>query len=468
MQRCAGGSATVVVQLKQSPCVKIYIVVYSSGAEALKRDIRELCRLDWEPYVGFKITNTTDDKDELTTELIQTLKRHGAEYCKVYVQGAGVNKRRLEAAGYPVESAAAIKTLQKKIKTGLRDCGLEWRANADAEWRKSSIQFASIDKWYQQFSDRGHGDVAKNLLKGLRVITDAEIRESFRNCGSEGDNVGQRCLHAYVADDELGASSNTISDVLIKIWPESMVCSLNLENPDFFTGLKADVLYVYEDGLWSGVELVERLAQLSRMGSVMQSNVRIEFRYCAVADAGLAAARLAVSNYSPGKFAVLSAENHFRFIRDGVDPTFSDLEDRSDAAVREAIDGSIEPYIFSRLGLWGDSGMQAVQLCGEIGAQLIKPFLEHQARKKVMQSVSPSAIDMEAALEIPEIDPGKILKWKLGAGGFASTVVFQSSIPKPVLPLIWLGGRVELNGEQIEWAPLFWDSRRTGVAAPRI
>jgi hypothetical protein len=456
------------VQLKQNPCVKIYIVVYSNGAETLKREIHDWCRLDWKPYVGFKITNPTDDKDELTTEVIQTLRRYGEEYCKVYVQGAGVNKKRLEVAGYTVESAGAIKTLKQKIKTGLRDCGLEWRANADAEWRKSSIQFATVDKWYQQFSARGHGEVAKNLLKGLRVITDAEIRDAFRNCGSEGDDVGQRCLHAYVADDELGASSNTISDVLIKIWPKEMVCSLDFENPDFFTGLKADVLYVYEDGLWSGVELVDRLAQLSKMGGLMQSKVKIEFRYCAVADAGLAAARLAVSNYSPGKFAVLSADNHFKFIRDGIDPTFSGLEDRSDAAVREAIDASIEPYIFSRLELWGESGMQAVLLCGEIGAQLIKPFLEHQALKKAMGSTSPLAIDAKAAVEIPEIDPEKISKWKLGAGGFASTVVFQSSIPKPVLPLIWLAGRVELNGEQIDWAPLFWDSRRTGAAAPRV
>jgi hypothetical protein len=203
------------------------------------------------------------------------------------------------------------------------------------------------------------------------------------------------------------------------------------------------------------------------MDGVMQSGVRIEFRYCAVADAGLAAARVAQSNYSPGKFAVLSAENHFKFIRDGIDPTFSDLEDRSDAAVRVAIDASIEPYIFSRPGLWADSSMKAVQLCGDIGAQLIKPFLEYQARKKLTRSTSPSANDGEVAQELPEIDPVKILKWKLGAGGFASTVVFQSSIPKPVLPLIWLGGRVELDGEQIDWQPLFWDSRRTGLAAPK-
>lgn len=458
----------MVVHLKQGPCVKIFIVMYWNEAQELRRDIHESCRLDWERYVQFKITSIGEDKEELTTEFIQTLKRDGDENCKVFVQGASVNKKRINAAGYAVESAASTKTMKAKIKTALRDCDLEWQAHANAEWRKSAITHATVQQWYQQFSSRGYGAVAKNLLKGLRVITQGEIREAFRGRGLEGDNIGQRCLHAYVADDELGASSNSVSDVLSKLWTEGEICSLDLRNPDFFKSLDADILYVYEDGLWSGVELVKRLDQLSKMPTFMESNVRIEFRYCAAADAGLAAGRLAVSNYPAGKFAVLSAEHHFTFLREGVDHRFADLPDRSDVSVRKAIDASIEPYIFSRTKLWGDSSAAAVQLCGDIGAQLIKPFLEKQAKRKAEKAAVAQGNYLDCELHVPDIEPAKILKWKLGAEGYASTVVFQSSVPKPVLPVMWLAGPVMLDGEEIEWAPLFWDSRRIGAAAPRI
>jgi hypothetical protein len=442
--------------------------MYWNEAKDLKEEIHESCRLGWERYIQFKITSVDEDKEDLTTEFIQTLKRDGDEHCKVFVQGACVNKRRLEKAGYTVESAASAKTLKTKIKTALRDCELEWQAYANAEWRKSDIGHASVHRWYQQFSSRGYGYVAKNLLKGLRVITKRELREAFKGSSLEGDGIGQRCLHAYVADDEPGASSNSVCDVLSKLWNERDVFSLDLGNENFFSGLNADLLYVYEDGLWSGVELVKRLGQLSKIPALMESNVRIEFRYCAVADAGLAAGRLAVSNYPAGKFTVLSAEHMFKFIREGVDPKFSDLQDRSDASVRRAIDSSIEPYIFSHTKLWSGNAPAAAKICGDIGAQLIKPFLENQARRKARKAASSQGLDVDAELEVPEIDTAKISKWKLGAEGYASTVVFDFSVPKPVLPVIWLAGSVEIDGETVEWVPLFWDSRRIGLAAPRI
>jgi hypothetical protein len=459
----------VVVHSKQDRCIKILVVMYRDEATQLKAEIAESCRLDWSRYVQFRVTTQDEDKEDLTTEVIQMLKTGCEENCKVFVQGASVNKKRLAATGYEMESAKATKTLLTKIKAALRDHKLEWRAYADAEWQKSSIGHASVQQWYQQLAACGHGGIAKNLLKGLRVITQGELRDSFKEKRVKDDNIGLRCMHAYITDDEPGASSNTVCDVLSKLLNEKEICSLDLDDPNCFEGLMADLLYVYEDGLWSGVELVERLGKLSKIQNLMDSKVRIEFRYGAVADAGLAAARIAASNYPAGKFTVVSADHRFDFIRKGTDSTFPHLEDRSDESIRKAIDASVEPYIFSRPGLWGDSYPAAVEICGNIGAQLIKPYLENQARRKAQKTTMHDCVNMPGhEVDIPEIDPSKISKWKLGAEGFASTVVFQSSIPKPVLPMMWLAGTVLINGEEIDWKPLFWDSRRIGTSAPRV
>jgi hypothetical protein len=459
----------VVLHSEQGPCVKIFIVAYMRDWKDLKAEIASLCRLGWERYVRFQVATPDQDRDDLTSEVIQALKRDAAENCKVFVQGKSVFTRRLIAAEYDTQLAPSVATLLKKIKIALKDCQLEWKTYAEAEWHKSSIRHASIERWYQQFAMHGQGEVAKNLLKGLRVITLGELRDAFKRHGLEGDGVGTRCLHAYVVDDEPGASSNAICDVLSKLWNPGDVRSLNLGNPQFFEGLDIDLLYVYEDGLWSGVELVNRLAQLSQLPTFMSSKVRVEFRYCAVADAGLAAGRIAASNYPAGKFTVVSAQEHFDFIHPDTNNTFSHLADRSDESVRKAIDASIQPYIFSRKGLWGNAYPAAMELCGDIGAQLIKPFLQSQALKKahlaaIVEGREPSDIERE----IPEVEPEKVSKWKLGAEGYGSTVVFESSVPKPVLPLMWLSGPVMIEGEEVEWLPLFWDSRRIGVAAPRI
>lgn len=61
----------------------------------------------------------------------------------------------------------------------------------------------------------------------------------------------------------------------------------------------------------------------------------------------------------------------------------------------------------------------------------------------------------------PERDAEEgVRKFRLGGGGFGSTIVFKRSVPKVCLPLFWLAGPVSLNGVSINWKPLFLDARR--------
>jgi hypothetical protein len=133
------------------------------------------------------------------------------------------------------------------------------------------------------------------------------------------------------------------------------------------------------------------------------------------------------------------------------------LTDRSDREIRKTLDAEIEPYAFRNTAGWADDQSSAISVCSKIGEQLIRPFLERHAKKKCEDNENTGFSPIQISDE-------KVAEWELGALGFASTIVFASSIPKPVLPLLWLEGTVSVEGKSVKWRPLFWDARRTGSA----
>lgn len=441
---------------------EIIIVAYRRDAEQLKKSVAEESRLDWEKSIYFRVTDEYDDQDDLTQEIIDVARRNPSG-CRIYFQGKCLEKKRLRKAELISESAPAIKTLFQKIKEGLKATGICWRAHARAEWGKSSIGHASPDAWFDQLASAGHKGIAKSILKALRVITERQMREAFKI--RDADLIGTSCVHGFIADGEPGSSSLAIQKVLEHMHAGA-ACSIDLNKPEIFETLDADVLYLYEDGLWSGVELVDRLEKLGRIDALQASKTRIEFRYCVICDAGLAAGRIAASALQPGKFVISSSENavNVRFIRKGVDAQYPLVTDRTKEAIRKAIDSSIDPYVFGVEGLWNGNENEAMKVCSVIGEQLVRPFLERKAREKAAAQGCEDGV--EQGREPIEIDEQKIARWKLGAERFASTIVFESSVPKPALPMMWLEGTVELDGQKIRWQPLFWDARRIGRSAP--
>lgn len=135
------------------------------------------------------------------------------------------------------------------------------------------------------------------------------------------------------------------------------------------------------------------------------------------------------------------------------------LEERGDLIsvdedqVREFIDDMITPIAFQNRNLWGHRLADALDICSRIGSQLVMPFLESREADKAKKEQRESR----------QITESQAAKWALGALRFGSTVVFQRSVPKPVLPLFWLQGAVSIGSRSVIWRPLFWDSRRTGA-----
>ena len=116
----------------------------------------------------------------------------------------------------------------------------------------------------------------------------------------------------------------------------------------------------------------------------------------------------------------------------------------TDDDFRKLVDAHVVPYAFANDLLWKGRAQQACEVCEAIGAQLVRPWL---ARTK-----GTAGLDERTN------------RWTLGALRMASLTAFANSVPKPVIPLLWLSGDVSFHSHQFEWRPLFWDARRTNAA----
>lgn len=444
------------------PC--ILVVVREADAASLKRKIALMCGLGWEEQVRFKVVAKQFSLDDLTEYVIDDY--FESDFRKVYFQKGLLDQEVLQEEGIDFTVRPSAEALSREIKKSLMDFGIHWERRAEEEWAKSSLGHLTPKEWVTQFGKLGHPGTARSLLKALRVITDAEVRTAFKLSDAEG--IGYTVAHAYFHDNEPGSSCITVKNILEHMLPEGAVTALDVADSAYFQDLKADVLYVYEDGLWSGVEIVKRLKALSEIEALAQSKTKIVFRYCVTCDAGLAAARHASSKLDHRLFDIQPAAPgyHFSFVPAGIDLQFPDLVDKSDAAVRAAIDANIEPYVFGVAAVWGEECDDARKMCSDIGEQLVRPYLARKAReKRRAQAMQEGSAEDVPAIDLASVSQEDVDRWKLGAMKFGSTIVFASSIPKPVIPLMWLKGEVTIDGTTVDWKPLFWDARRIAEAA---
>lgn len=434
---------------------KILLVIESSGLSRVTKFINDEAIADWRNVIQiFPLENKklprSKAKEYSVTNSYELIKESAEKNFELVIVNIDVplDLELLQKEELPLKRVTSFKTLLKVLGDQLKDRNLHWHSHAMNEWNKSSIRCQSPELMVQQFAELGYPQIGKQLLKGLRVVTEADLRSVFTI--SDAEKIGHKVVHAFIQDDEPGSSSIAIKNVLEHLYPLGDVVKINIENLAEIESLEADVVYVYEDGLWSGVELVNRLNAICKTEFFRNSNIQLHFRYGITSDAGLIAARLFAKRERIGRlqFAAAKPENHYTFLKPGIDTCFQDVSDCGDNVIREALDKEIEPYAFRCKADWNNDPSQAMEVCLEIGKQLIRPFLERREKEK-------NGFQTQVTEE-------KVTRWGLGALGFASTVVFASSVPKPVLPLFWLDGQVSFNGKSIDWRPLFWDTRRTG------
>nr|WP_312230056.1 hypothetical protein [Pseudomonas sp.] len=420
----------------------LILVTSDQDLPSLTRKISAVSIPGWEDYIYLRSwTPKREAFADYTEQTIDEFLESGAK--RLLHMSGTLETIPLDEAGLPHRAFNAINTLFSEVSSELKSLGLHWDVTAAREWQKSSIPGIHPQKWIQQFVAIGHKQVGINILKSLRVFTSDELANAFKL--SKSEEIGLRVAHAYIAEDEPGSSSINVQNILEHMHPEGAVIALDLSKEDVLTGIDCDVLYIYEDGLWSGVELVKRLNRIMGLVGFQDSNLHVVFKYCVTCDAGLSAARLFTLQHAAGRFTFPSAPEHFHFdfFCAGTDSRFSGLADRSWTSVRAAVDAAVGPYAFANPIIWQDGTEDGIRVCAEIGSQLLTQRLR-------------ADFEDDGKLQ------AKVERMKLGAMGFASTMVFQYSVPKPVLPAMWLEGNVLVDGKTVSWRPLFWDGRRTG------
>ncbi|MBA1279934.1 phosphoribosyltransferase-like protein [Stutzerimonas stutzeri] len=420
----------------------LILVAHERDVPQLRQKIENISIPGWENYISLRgWTPRHVEFADYTDQIIDDFLDFNAK--RIFHMKGTLSVAQLEESEIAHRAFSSINTLFKEVSTELKNLKLHWVFPATHEWEKSSIRCAHPEEWLRQFVDIGHKQIGINILKSLRVFTSDELTNAFQL--SKSEEIGLKVAHAYIAEDEPGSSSISVQNILEHMHPEGAVIALDLSKDDMLTGIECDVLYVYEDGLWSGVELVKRLRRIIELVGFQESNLHVVFKYCVTCDAGLSAARLFTLQHAVGRFTFPSAPEHlhFDFFCSGTDSRFSELADRSWQSVRAAVDAAVQPYAFANRKIWQNGNEEAIRVCAEIGSQLLAARLERDSKD-----------DTEVQ--------AKVERMKLGAMGFASTMVFEYSVPKPVLPAMWLDGDVLVDGTKVSWKPLFWDARRTG------
>lgn len=332
----------------------------------------------------------------------------------------------------------APKAMVREIRDHLRERRLEWRTHALAEISKFEGPHTSLDAWLQQFGELRCGPIGQKIAGLLQVMKARDLPGRPFDLRAP-DEIGQRQLRCYVQDSDQGGSWVDMQAILTHAYPPETVFPVRWDAGSgqlIFPDQPADTFVIYEDGLWSGKEAVERVRAIA----AAPPPAPVVFRFGVVTDFGLSVVRQAIRSLGlGGRVSIDTASpDYIRFLNDGLPPSLRLGLDQEPRAYYAALHEHVEPHAFRAPTEWSD---EQIGLCREIGRQLVRQWLSMRPDK-------------------PPPTPEEIDRFALGGGGFASTMLFARSVPKVCLPLLWLDGPVQIEGRRISWRPLFIDARR--------
>lgn len=334
------------------------------------------------------------------------------------------------------------KALAREIKQHFEATCVDWRTHARTEVKKFDGPPVNLEAWLQQFSALGYPRVGQKIAAQLRVVRTADL-PNYAFAQKPADTLGIERANCYVQDDDEGGSWSEIKSLLVHGFEKSTVMAIrwNKETATMdFPDVAVDEFVIYEDGLWSGSEAVRRLKAIVANPPA----ATVVFRFGIVSDFGLRVVRQAIRSLGlSGKVRVDATTSE----------TIGFLE--NDLAENLKIGSSITPDEYFRalhdhvrplaFGIADDWTNEEMSFCERIGDQLAINWLTGKA--------PPEALADRASL------------FALGAGRFASTVIFSRSVPKVCLPLLWLDGNVAHDKGSVQWRPLFIDARRVSDAS---
>jgi hypothetical protein len=335
------------------------------------------------------------------------------------------------------------KRIKPELKGLLEQGDQHWRRHAEIEVGKFEGKTTKFEVWLQQFGVLRCNNLGRKLASQLQVIKLGSMAPSPFSLLA-ADEIGQLQLHCHIEDGDPGGSWLEIKNMLAHERPPESVGTVEWQDSNssmVFPDHAVDQFILYEDGLWSGYETIKRLRAIAVNPPVAQ----IVLKFGIVSDFGLQVCRYAIRKLGlGGKVRIETVHSHeVRFLRGEFDAKALLAQDLEVEEFYRKLHDFVRPTALIAAFKWEDKEHEA---CKTIGKQLVEQWIQRKT------SSTPDQLEVD--------------RYCLGGGGFASTTLFTRSVPKVCLPLIWLDGEVELNGQRVQWKPLFIDSRR--VAAKEL
>jgi hypothetical protein len=348
-------------------------------------------------------------------------------------------------AGYSVKVVSREGFFQEgssKLERFLETLGLCWTDQAQEAYESYDHRSPDFDvaKWLKQFDAIGAPSLGKALLRHLEVLPTDQcvsiLAQSY-------------CTHNGVPTDvvatlsRMGKSGAALSGGLRRrLLRDPIVLTDAIEQNANTQENKS--IHVFEDGLWTGIELSRvleslignslkpKLPALSDPALLHKYNVVLHFALAT--DIGIYAARSLLSAWGLTNFSLATSDS--KMIEVLTAEAISGFEDGaiSFKHVKDfASEVSITPRVITLLGAeMSDAAItHAMGVITAIGSQLW-------------------AINNKVSTE-SGIPPNA----EYGANGIGSTTLFRHSSPRAVLPMLWASGPIKWGTKRIHWKALF-------------
>ena len=379
--------------------VRLILAVGKSLADVIEEKLQERTAGLWPSQVHLHRLDATD-KQQNTGDIDSLARKHptalilaSQDLCSKDLDSSFPNVRRLKKDH-----------LVAYLDDWLADSGLSWRANAEACRSKGSFNWLSVNDWCQQFArvdpEKGR-KVAAAILAQLRVATVGEMAAWFDGLSEVDHN-----LYFIGADPHSG--DHSLVNVL----------SSRIDGSKLSDALKAPVLLegakvrLFADAAWSGGE----------------SERRIECLYTACEK----------------KVGSLGPQNHLSI-------RFAYLTNLAEDAIAEKVEelATAGKCTYSRVKVTCPEGHRL-----EVNPSGKSRGLAFQ-RKEILDFID--SADPQAMRALCKQIGEQIAKRRpLGTDDIASTIAFEHSLPRAMLPVLIFGGpKVKAHdGTEFVWKPL--------------
>jgi hypothetical protein len=328
--------------------------------------------------------------------------------------------------------------LERFLET-LKLCWTDQANEAYESYDHRSPQFG-VMQWLQQFDEVGAPDLGKALLRHLYVMpTDECVALLVKSFATEFGKPSD--LIATLS--RLGKSGAALSGGLRRGLPrDPVVLTEAIES----AGKREEkvVIHVFEDGLWTGIELSRvidslmgtaikpKLPALSNTALIYQYEIVLHFSL--VTDIGICAARSLLSELKLGNMSLATADSKM-------------IEVLSDDAKTRFENGE---FTFRHVQEFSPEILVVPSIISQLRTHLDEGSISHMA--EVIRKIGAQLWTLNNNLSSDQDVP---LNVEFGANGIGSTILFRHSSPRAVLPMFWATGPVKWGKRRINWKALF-------------